>query len=1316
MAYNDDWTPYEEPTAAAAPAQDDWTPYEEPTAAAPAARDDWTPYQEPTAAAPAARDDWTPYIEPSAPTAAEPEAEGPVGTVLRKLAHNVLPTAAAIGTGVATAPASPFVAIPAAIGAFYATQKLQEEGLKAIGRSDADLMALNAKLNPKSDIAADVLSAAIPFGVGSKLALGQRAVGAVVGTGLEAAGQAMEGHFDPTRLAVAPVTGALFNAPRALTQRFEGAVGSRLGQATGRPDLWPAGAAAEKGKVQTPGTDTPGADASPGIAEPGIKAAEVKVDDQQIGVGSERDYPAVPRTDLPAKEPGFNVVESDPAIDLAIQRAVGGEAAPGAAYPRTEAEPAIGGEIRPPGEPISPLQTEAEPAAPPRAAAAPEPGIPPGLQGPQPGLRAVAERMKQERLVGPEPGEVSPAAAAVAGGAPPREPPLPPAGGAAAPPTPPTGPVAAAHEAIRSRIAQPTSGGKSWREHANEFYENWKDKFHPIKQAETAMAEGRTLATEESPYDLARLTAGTHDQVRTMLDHGTFDFNTRQKTGPGLKEILAPVDRDPGFVDYMIAKRSIEVSGRGIQTGVDLPQARTLVAAEAQKYEPAFRQVVGFQDRVLDYAQKAGLISAQDAANMRRLGLDYVPLHRAMDTNEMRKSAGAGLKVRDPMQRLEGSERQFVNPIESIVKNTHMIVGLAEHNRAVRSLVKLAGESPRGGEFLTRKSTTRSIEVTPDEVNKFLKSQGVPDQVADSMEIFRKTPFRPKDDEIAAFVDGKQQVYKAEPAIARAVNALSQEGLDTFTKLMAKPASWLRAGATTTPEFALRNIIRDQLSAFVFSKYGYVPVYDFIRNIGEVVGQKDIYQQWLRNGGGNATLTAIDRNYIRQDVSKLVEQSGGAKAMNIISKPIQGLRLLSDISEQVTRVGEFRRGLEAGASPAEAAMSSREVTLDFSRIGAKAQALNAIIPFWNAQVEGVDRAARAFKDNPLGTAAKIGMGITLPSMLLWYANKDDPRVQELPAWQKDFFWIVPTDNWKNISAADAQKIKSFTPKGEAAPWIRQDANGQWQRNDGNIYRIPKPFEMGVLGGSLLERLADKFATDHPNAMKDIGKSIMSGMLPNFVPQAVLPFMEHFANRSQFLDRPLVPKNLEGIAPKYQFDEKRTSEVAKNIGNAISKINADTSFASPLVIDNYIRQWTGGLGAHAVNALDEGLRATGIAPAKLGPEKDWADIPITKAFVARFPDSSVRSVQDFYEKYNELEREAKTGKFLAKRGTPEADMAQVNPLKPYYDALGRQHKLIRDLYRDKDMSPAQKREVMDNSYLMMIEAAKSGLKRAEQLKH
>ncbi len=129
-------------------------------------------------------------------------------------------------------------------------------------------------------------------------------------------------------------------------------------------------------------------------------------------------------------------------------------------------------------------------------------------------------------------------------------------------------------------------------------------------------------------------------------------------------------------------------------------------------------------------------------------------------------------------------------------------------------------------------------------------------------------------------------------------------------------------------------------------------------------------------------------------------------------------------------------------------MKVEDLTIDFAKIGTKVQALNLITAFFNARLQGYARLAQAFKEKPANTTLKTFAYITAPSIVLWYLNHDDPRYQQLPQWQKDLFWIV------------------ITPEIGIGDNIVEDDN------DYTIYRIPKPFEPGLLFGTLPERMLD----------------------------------------------------------------------------------------------------------------------------------------------------------------------------------------------------------------------------------------------------
>ena len=114
---------------------------------------------------------------------------------------------------------------------------------------------------------------------------------------------------------------------------------------------------------------------------------------------------------------------------------------------------------------------------------------------------------------------------------------------------------------------------------------------------------------------------------------------------------------------------------------------------------------------------------------------------------------------------------------------------------------------------------------------------------------------------------------------------------------------------------------------------------------------------------------------------------------------------------------------------------------------------------------------------------------------------------------------------------------------------------------------------------------------------------------------------------------------------------QTSDTAQAIGKVVRGVIGDKStLGSPIIIDNYIRQWTGGLGKHVTDMLDYGVFRAKDAPVR--PSWSAADVPLLKAFVARFPSSDAEAIKQFYDTYEERKMAAAGIKNLQKKGLPE----------------------------------------------------------------
>ena len=478
--------------------------------------------------------------------------------------------------------------------------------------------------------------------------------------------------------------------------------------------------------------------------------------------------------------------------------------------------------------------------------------------------------------------------------------------------------------------------------------------------------------------------------------------------------------------------------------------------------------------------------------------------------------------------------------------------------------------------------------------------------------------------------------------------------------------------------------MRDTISATVFSTGGFRPFIDTISGMSSLFKKGEVYKDWLMSGGGNATFVSLDRQYLQQSLKNLTETTGLDQVRNLVTSPLEVLRIGAELSENATRLGLYKRktrGRRDPTSMAEGGFESREGTLDFAKMGASMQGWNGIAAFLSARVNGYDRTVRAFKDNPVRATALATATITVPSIALWIANHDDPRYKTLPQWQKDMFWIVLTED--------------------------------------HVYRVPKPFELGIIFGTIPEHLLEAFVKDNPDALKDIISAFGSDSLTSLVPNIGGPILEQLTNYSLYRRAPLIPKRLEGLVPDMQYTEY-TLELTKALATATSSVGKalgskpSTAGVSPIIIENYVRQWTGGLGYYVLQLADKGLREVGLVPDPPKPADTLADIPFIKAFVIRYPSSGAEPIRKFYDRYQEAKTIRNSVEKLLEEGDLEAaeallslDEGAMADLSGMKESIAGLTSYVRMLYKNPDIPRDEKRQLIDDAYFMIINIAEDG---------
>lgn len=529
-----------------------------------------------------------------------------------------------------------------------------------------------------------------------------------------------------------------------------------------------------------------------------------------------------------------------------------------------------------------------------------------------------------------------------------------------------------------------------------------------------------------------------------------------------------------------------------------------------------------------------------------------------------------------------------------------------------------------------------------------------------------RMPYPPKGT-ITVAKNGTKHYYKVPEDVRKALDYYTPHEIHSIVQILSIPAKVLRAGATLTFDFMLRNPVRDQFTAAIYAKYGYVPFWDFGKGIYHIFKKDEIFHEWQASGAGEAFLFSMDRLGVNEKARDLLTYRGrGLKSYN----PLEALRYFSGIMEMGTRVGVYGKARAKGATTQEAASEARESTVDFNRIGAEGRAINMMIAFWNANLQGMDIMRRKLFDKRTAgkTMLKIALGITLPSMILWAFNHDDERYKELPSWQKDLFWII------NIG------------------------------KDKPLIRIPKPFELGILFGSLPERLLSFAFDKDAKGMKEVAKSIGAGAIPGVLPTVAAPILENVTNYNFFTGRPLENQTLQGL-PKPMRSMYGTTEISKKLGELTN--------VSPIKLDNMIQGWTGGLGRQFAELADYVL--SDKVPEV---EKKWYEQAAgVRGFVAREPigppSDSVNTFYDIYERTQQADRGFKT---LTKAGQSadakkffsenKKDIAMASSARKISETLSELRKQVLMVQNNPSMASGTKRMRIDMVYKRMTDVAKT----------
>ena len=278
----------------------------------------------------------------------------------------------------------------------------------------------------------------------------------------------------------------------------------------------------------------------------------------------------------------------------------------------------------------------------------------------------------------------------------------------------------------------------------------------------------------------------------------------------------------------------------------------------------------------------------------------------------------------------------------------------------------------------------------------------------------------------------------------------------------------------------------------------------------------------------------------------LKDMSAGKSGWDKVVGRLDALALQGDAA---TRAVVYKDSLEKGMTKQQALLRTLE-SMNFSRRGLSPsmQTLSVLIPFFNAQIQGLDVLYRAFKgDMPFSEQLQIRQKLVSRGLMLAAGTVAYAMLMQ-----------------------DDEAYKRAKPEERYANWF------VYVPGVDEPVRVPIPFELGYLFKALPEAVYNMAANDE-KASKAMGGmyKLLEQSNPFALPQAIKPLTEAVLGKSFYSGDIESEREKKTMLPTERYRES-TTEVSKLLGQVTGKVGV-----SPITLDYLMRGYTGPLGIAVV---------------------------------------------------------------------------------------------------------------------------------------
>ena len=481
----------------------------------------------------------------------------------------------------------------------------------------------------------------------------------------------------------------------------------------------------------------------------------------------------------------------------------------------------------------------------------------------------------------------------------------------------------------------------TWKERMKKrllhLYAQMVDETDPIGQLTKALEleTGAKIADEKDPHKRALMCNSVASARAFMLldgDNRVANLKALNKVYKGAiknKVVFADVIDKLGKVTKAELKKA-EVKDAETLLSMYLIAARTeeiiennkdYIRPDGYEHETCMRILVNapqaikdaatmfwkYNENLVNIIEQQGLITHAAAEGMRKYK-KYCPMYRdfnegdSVDTHIATINTGRGfINQTSGIKSLSGgSSRPVINPVDSMINMTTVLIGKCERNNVAKIMVQCAEDHGGLGNVIVRDPTLTGA-----------------DRQRCAFTVIKA---------------GKKVVYRTTPELYESITQMDTNSAAFMSNLFGKFTDALRFGATNTPSFMMKNFIRDTVTAGINSKYGFTPLVDSFRGMWKLTHDKQFKADFYAQG---VPMDTYIRNDIRgaQDFKKKLRKNlnkypfGIRQAMWFMSATAHKYNNVGELIEQGTRAGEFLKARKKGATEEEAGYAAREVSM-----------------------------------------------------------------------------------------------------------------------------------------------------------------------------------------------------------------------------------------------------------------------------------------------------------------------------------------------------------------------------------------------------